>query len=39
MLVEKLSATLPENAQQWKAVDIKIFKTGRFRVDWVQPEG
>ena len=39
MLVEKLSATLPENSQQWKAVDIKIFKTGRFSIDWVQPEG
>ncbi|MDI9854782.1 hypothetical protein [Comamonas sp. 17RB] len=39
MLVEKLSATLPENSQQWKAVDIKIFKTGRFSIEWVQPEG
>ncbi|MBP7351753.1 hypothetical protein [Comamonas sp. UBA7528] len=39
MLVEKLSATLPENLRQWKAVHIQIFKTGQFRVNWVQPEG
>jgi hypothetical protein len=39
MLVEKLSATLPENLRHWKAVHIQIFKTGQFRVNWVQPEG
>lgn len=37
MLVEKLSKNLPQNSQQWKAADIKIFKTGRFSIDWVQP--
>lgn len=37
MLIEKLSKNLPENSQQWKAADIKIFKTGRFSIDWIQP--
>ncbi len=37
MLVEKLSKNLPQNSQQWKAADIKIFKTGRFSIEWVQP--
>lgn len=37
MLVEKLRKNLPENSQHWKAVDIKILKTGQFSIDWLQP--
>lgn len=37
MLVEKLNRTLPDNSQQWKQVTITIFRTGKFKVDWIQP--
>jgi len=37
LLVEKLSNNLPENSQQWKAAEIKIFNTGRFSIEWIQP--
>ncbi|WP_295462216.1 hypothetical protein [uncultured Pseudomonas sp.] len=37
MLVEKLSSTLPVDSQNWKSVDISIFKTGEYKVNWNQP--
>ncbi|MEG0050193.1 MAG: hypothetical protein RR865_13625 [Clostridia bacterium] len=37
LIVRKLSNALPESSQHWQAVSIKIFKTGRYSIDWVQP--
>jgi hypothetical protein len=37
LIVQNLSKALPESAQHWQAANIKMFKTGRYSIDWVQP--